>query len=386
MIERLSQDRATLMTLIPRQSTSVITVQSRMRLCLTLLAVSLAASLVSSHAVPEAEAGYDYTWAMQGVNRTQIREYLRELAKEPHLAGLERDENLAQWIAEEWRSVGLDEVRVEGYSMLLDYPDRDHPNFLKLYDSNNNEIWRSHYKEEGVDDPNFIDAFNAYSKSGIVSGDPVYVNYGTIEDFEWLEDEHPGLTQDKICLARYGQIFRGNKADNAAAFGCKGLGIFLDPSTAAQEGTEEENLYPNTFWMDGTAVQRGSLALSDGDPQTPNWPSVDHAYRLDEEDRNAYLPSIPVQPFGYTDAEVILRAMSGFEAPEDWQGGIKNLTYLIGGSLTNGGKLEIEVNNKLEEKVSSNVIGVIHGAVEPDRYVMYGNHRCVNWDVRLAVQ
>ena len=45
--------------------------------------------------------------------------------------------------------------------------------------------------------------------------------------------------------------------------------------------------------------------------------------------------------------------------------------------MTNGGKLEIEVNNKLEEKVSSNVIGVIHGAVEPDRYVMYGNHRWV---------
>ena len=68
-------------------------------------------------------------------------------------------------------------------------------------------------------------------------------------------------------------------------------------------------------------------------------------------------------------------------APNHWQGGIKNLTYLIGGSLTNGGKLEIEVNNKLEEKVSSNVIGVIHGAVEPDRYVMYGNHRWAKKDV-----
>ena len=277
----------------------------------TLQVVSLVATLiiVSSKTVPS--SGYDYSWAMKGVNRSQIREYLRELAKEPHLAGLERDETLAEWIAEEWRSVGLDEVRVEGYSMLLDYPDKDKPNYLKLYDSDDKEIWRSHFKEDGVDDPNFIDAFNAYSKSGIVSGDPVYVNYGTIEDFEWLEAEHPGLTQGKICLTRYGAIFRGNKADNAATFGCIGLGIFLDPSTAAQEGTEPGDLYPNTFWMDGTAVQRGSLALSDGDPQTPNWPSIEHAYRLDEEDRSAYLPSIPVQPFGYTDAEVILRNMSG---------------------------------------------------------------------------
>ena len=55
------------------------------------------------------------------------------------------------------------------------------------------------------------------------------------------------------------------------------------------------------------------------------------------------------------------------------------MTYLIGGQISddhnNGAKLEIQVNNKMEEKVSSNVIGIIHGAVEPDRYVMFGNHR-----------
>ena len=55
------------------------------------------------------------------------------------------------------------------------------------------------------------------------------------------------------------------------------------------------------------------------------------------------------------------------------------MTYLIGGKISddhhNGATLQIEVNNRLEEKVSSNVIGIIHGAVEPDRYVMFGNHR-----------
>ena len=63
--------------------------------------------------------------------------------------------------------------------------------------------------------------------------------------------------------------------------------------------------------MSGTAVQRGSLALADGDPETPNWPSLDNVYRLDEEDRAEYLPSIPVQPIGYDDAWVILSNMTG---------------------------------------------------------------------------
>ena len=320
------------------------------------------------------EDGNEYSWAIDSVNRSQIRDYLRELAKEPHLAGLDRDEWLAGWIADVWRDVGLDEVRVESYNVLLDYPNKEKPNFVKMYDDSGSEIWRSHYKEEGVDDPNFIDAFNAYSKNGTVSGQPVYVNFGTIEDFKWLEENYGGMAEGKICLARYGQIFRGNKADNAANFGCKGLVIFMDPSMVAQNGTDEANLFPNTFWMPGTAVQRGSLALSDGDPQTPNWPSIDHAYRLDAEDRAQYLPSIQVQPIGYTDAYQILSRMSGPPAPADWQGDL-NITYLIGGGFVNGGQLEIEVHNELKEKYSSNVIGVIYGSEEPDRYVMLGNHR-----------
>ena len=35
-----------------------------------------------------------------------------------------------------------------------------------------------------MDDPNFVDAFNAYSRNGTASGLPVYVNFGQIEDFE----------------------------------------------------------------------------------------------------------------------------------------------------------------------------------------------------------
>ena len=102
--------------------------------------------------------------------------------------------------------------------------------------------------------------------------------------------------------------------------------------------------------------------------------SVDHAYRLSPEDRAQYLPSIQVQPIGYTDAYEILSRMSGAEAPQDWQGDL-NITYRIGGSFLNNGRIEIEVNNELQEKYSSNVIGVIYGSEEPDRYVMLGNHR-----------
>ena len=334
--------------------------------------------LSESESTPLSNRDYDYSWAMDAVNKTQIREYLKELSLEPHMAGLERDEALARWIETEWLAAGLDSVSLEGYSMLMDYPDKDKPNYVTVLDKEGAVVYKSHYKEEGVDDPNFVDAFNAYSKNGTAEGLPVYVNFGTIEDFQWLKETFGELvTKNRICLARYGAIFRGNKADNAYQFGCSGLVIFMDPSTVAMEGIEEENLFPNTFWMPGTAVQRGSLLMVDGDPLTPNWPSVEHAYRLDDADRAAYLPQIPVQPIGYTDAEQILNKMAGEAAPADWQGGI-NITYRIGGEFVEGlegGKVTVEVNNKMEERVSSNVIGIIYGEVEPDRYVMIGNHR-----------
>ena len=44
------------------------------------------------------------------VDPTLIRSYLEELSAEPHMAGLERDELLAAYVADEWRKAGLDKV------------------------------------------------------------------------------------------------------------------------------------------------------------------------------------------------------------------------------------------------------------------------------------
>lgn len=74
-----------------------------------------------------------------------------------------------------------------------------------------------------------VNPFNAYSKSGdpevmktsncicasvykgvrYLQGEIVYVNYGTIDDFIHI-DQIINLT-NKICMARYGKIFRGDK-------------------------------------------------------------------------------------------------------------------------------------------------------------------------------
>ena len=125
----------------------------------------------------------------------------------------------------------------------------------------------------------------------------------------------------------------------------------------------------------GTGIQRGNAFVGfKGDKLSPGWASIPNAYRMDPEDQT-FLPKIPAQPIGYFDAKVILENMGGSPVPNEWNGGIENITYNLGGSMKNGFKIRLSTHNYFGNKKSSNVIGYIKGAVEPDRYVMLSNHR-----------
>ena len=64
--------------------------------------------------------------------------------------------------------------------------------------------------------------------------------------------------------------------------------------------------------------------------------------------------------------------------PEDWKGKVPGVTYRLGPGFSEkhkGWRVRLVVNNILEEKEDSNVLGLIRGAEEPDRYVLISNHR-----------
>ena len=98
-------------------------------------------------------------------------------------------------------------------------------------------------------------------------------------------------------MARYGKIFRGNKVKNCQDAGAIGVILFSDPGDVAVQGTKPENVYPNTIFLPGSGVQRGSVFIGDGDPLSPNWASVPNAHRVSPESVEG-LPKIPSQPIG----------------------------------------------------------------------------------------
>ena len=60
--------------------------------------------------------------------------------------------------------------------------------------------------------------------------------------------------------------------DVAQKRGAKGVLLYSDPKDYAQKGRNQ--IYPDSWWMPGMAVQLGSVYMSHGDPLTPFYPSI----------------------------------------------------------------------------------------------------------------
>ena len=131
------------------------------------------------------------------------------------------------------------------------------PNKVYILDENDQVIHTTQHREKKLIDgdvgENFIDAFNAYTPSGTVEGDLVYVHYARVEDLRKVKELGLDL-RGKICMARYGKIFRGNKLKHCQDAGAIGMILFSDPGDVAVQGTEPENVYPNTIFLPGMSI------------------------------------------------------------------------------------------------------------------------------------
>lgn len=308
------------------------------------------------------------------LDRQRIKSVILKLSERPKLAGTKRDEENAQWTAQQFRDFGLENVELIPYHLRLPRPNEGDPNRVYLIADDNRVLMESTDREARGDvDPqkDVVPAFNAYAPAADVTATFVYVNYGRAEDFQALANAGIDV-RGHICVARYGKIFRGKKVKHAEQRGALGVVLYTDPASVAPNGTSANDVYPNSFWLPGDGIQRGTINRFDGDPFSPGWPAKEWAEPLDESE--ADVPRIPSQPIGYDDARVILRSIGGAEAPNaNWTGALADVDYRVGPS--SGNRLRIKTNNQFVDVISYNVFGQIVGRTEPDRYVLTGNHR-----------
>lgn len=312
---------------------------------------------------------------MNSISSDRIRENLRMLTEKPHLAGTDENYLLASRLKDHWEKVGIDHVTLTPYKVLLSYPNMNDLNYVELIDENNATIYKSNLTEPVLtpeeNKTDVVPPFNAYSAPGDIYGELVYVNYGRVEDYTYLEQNKSINISGKIAFARYGKIFRGDKVHLAEKRGAIGVILFSDPDDVTDGDIEQ--VYPKDWWLPPSGAQRGTVYIGDGDPLTAGYPAIETAYRkLSPEN---YLPGIPCHPIGYGIAIHLMRNLSGEAVPKEWQGGM-NVTYKFGnGFATEGWRAHIKVSTSNKNVTVYNAIGIIRGAIEPDRYVLIGNHR-----------
>ncbi|XP_030189710.1 aminopeptidase NAALADL1 [Lynx canadensis] len=322
---------------------------------------------------------------MKQLDASKIRENLRELSREPHLASSPRDEALAQLLLHRWRDPesGLDAAEAPTYEVLLSFPSRERPNRVAVAVGPTGTILFSCRQSEQnltgeQGGPDVVPPYAAYAPPGTPQGLLVYANRGTEEDFMELQTQGIRL-EGTIALTRYGGTGRGAKAVNAAKHGVAGVLVYTDPADINDGHSSASQTFPNSWRLPPSGVERGSYYEYFGDPLTPYLPANPSSFRLNPDTVPGF-PPIPTQPIGFEDAKILLCNLQGTLAPAAWQGAL-GCDYKLGpgfrpdGDFLADSQVNVSVHNRLELRNSSNVLGIIRGAVEPDRYVLYGNHR-----------
>ncbi|CAM1504106.1 Fc.00g016970.m01.CDS01 [Cosmosporella sp. VM-42] len=317
----------------------------------------------------------------------KAEEWSRYYTAGAHLAG--KNLSQAEWTRDRWVEWGV-ESEIVSYDVYINYP-LDHSLSI-LEKSKDKDSWDVTFKasleEDEIDeDPTTsvkdrIPTFHGYSASGNVTASFVYVNYGTIYDFDDLIKAGIDL-KGKIAVAKYGGIFRGLKIKRAQELGMIGCLIYSDPGDDG-ERTEEHGYkaYPDGPARNPSAVQRGSaqfLSTRPGDPTTPGYPSKPGAPRAPVDEA---IPSIPSIPISYTDALPILKALNGHgpntsDFNKYWNKNLglsyKGVKYNIGPSPDN---VVVNLYNEQEYVTTPlwDVIGIVNGTI-PNEVIVVGNHR-----------
>nr|XP_033812425.1 aminopeptidase NAALADL1 [Geotrypetes seraphini] len=320
---------------------------------------------------------------MSEIDNKEIENRLRELTKKPHMAATSGDEELVQLILNRWKDAmtGLDNATVDRYDVFLSIPDPANPNSVTVVTENGTVNFTSRLTEKNYTadqlDTDVVKPYAAYAPPGTPKGKLVYANQGTMKDYELLAKE-VNLT-GTIAITRYGGEGRAGKAINGAKFGVIGVIVYTDPKDINDGKMQEHETYPNSWYLPPSGVERGSFNGYFGDPLTPYYPAKDFTYRIKESEIEG-IPPIPTQPIGFEDAENLICQLDGPVAPTAWQGSF-NCDYRFGPGFRNessfpmNSDVQVNVYNQRVINSSANVMGIIRGSVEPDRYVMYGNHR-----------
>ncbi|XP_073434919.1 inactive N-acetylated-alpha-linked acidic dipeptidase-like protein 2 isoform X4 [Dendrobates tinctorius] len=249
----------------------------------------------------------------------------------------------AKNIALLWTSMGLKEVQLVNYSVLLDLPGSS-PNTITL---NNGQCYYASGQQcdEETKSQEFPYLYAAYSASGTLTGEIIDVQYGMIEDLQRVTQETQISKKTSIALLKLGFLPLLYKLSLLEETGFGGALIYIDPCDVPE-------MQSNKAFM---------LSLkSGGFPFTLD----SSMYNGNSWEMKPNVTSLLVQPVTIT----LLRRLF------TWTEKTKSDQCLpIKVSEKDEVTVTLSINSVPEYKEVSNSIGFLRGSLLPDRYIILGS-------------
>ncbi|KAL4200403.1 hypothetical protein AMTRI_Chr03g149430 [Amborella trichopoda] len=370
------------------------------------LMIMLIILAVFNHRVPLSQSDFHEIFISNGDNST-ISSHLHSLTQNPHLAGTRGAQQALSYVMNQFNKLAFRTHTAE-YKALLSYP-LQRSLVLQFENGTRTKLWL-----DEADMGQAVAPYHAYAPSGKVSGKVVFANYGREEDFQRLREMDVNVS-GCVVLCRNGELFRGEIVRRAAKYGgvalllykdserfvgkrdgfSKGFGEMRNGVYSEGYGEKKGGIFEgykertdgfpgegkdgfsevegDGFFKDD-GIERGTVMEGLGDPLTPGWGAMEYAERLDigvEEVRERF-PSIPSLPISGYNAKVILESLWGPQLPEQWKGALHSEVGRVGSGPTS---VDFEYKERRTMATIRNAFAVIKGALEPDRYVLLGNHR-----------
>jgi N-acetylated-alpha-linked acidic dipeptidase len=302
------------------------------------------------------------------IQPNDLRDWMKLLAAEPNHVGSPHDKANAEQILTWFKDWGWN-ANIETFWVLYPTPINES---LELVRS---KPFKATLQEPPIPGDSSatatepaLPAYVEYQADGDVRAGLVYVNYGMQDDYKTLERLGVSV-KGRIVIARYGSGWRGLKAKLAQDHGAIGCIIYSDP---ADDGYSVDETYPSGPMRPPQGLQRGSvldMLLYPGDPLTPGVGATKNAKRLEISEARPIL-KIPVLPISYADAQVFLATLGGRVVPTAWRGSLP-ITYHVGPGAA---VVHLVVKSDWSLKPIYDVIAIIKGSNDPDRWVVRGNH------------
>ena len=297
------------------------------------------------------------------------RDFHRYFTSEPHPAGTEQNKKVAEYIADQWKQQGLEDVVIRQYDVLSSLPKEVSLEMVAPIQYKAGLREAAYDVDPDTKNPTVRSSWLSMSANADVTAPIVYAHSGNPEDYDLLRKNGIDV-KGKIVLVRYSNpySYRGFKALTAQKEGAAAILIYSDPQ---EDGYKKGKVFPDGPWGPETHIQRGAITydfIVPGDPLTPGWASVPGAKQIPIAEARS-VPQIAAIPLSWHDAKPLLENMGGPKAPKAWGGGLP-ITYRLGGQ----GKVHVKVDMDTRVMPYYVVEARIRGAKHPEQTIVLGNH------------